>query len=194
MCATSIPSNVAAADAKVLNPSSGRVRLLMKRWSCSTMMFKYFNWDWATRAFQHLVYGLDVSRVSSAFVDDNLSRKAVDLQCPGKEFGGGGFVSTLRKHEIKRLTVFIDRSVEIDPRAFHLDVSSLIEQQLSVRSVRYRPPARFFPKSSCWSFISAFKASTPRGFVRGLDCEPHVDRTGSVDSLPCWSIRQLVIG
>jgi hypothetical protein len=30
--------------------------------------------------------------------------------------------------------------------------------------------------------------------MRGMDCEPHVDRTGSVDSLPCWSVRQLVNG
>jgi len=42
MFATSIPSNVEAADVNDLKPSIGRVRLLMKRWSCSTMLFKYF--------------------------------------------------------------------------------------------------------------------------------------------------------
>ncbi len=83
----------------------------------------HFNWDLATKTFQHLVGGLEASGVSSTFVDDNLSRKAVDLQHSGKELGGRGFVSTLRKHEIKRLAVLVDSSIEIDPVSFHLDVS-----------------------------------------------------------------------
>lgn len=83
----------------------------------------HFNWDRATKTFQHLVDGLEASGVSSTFVDDNLSRKAVDLQHSGEEFGGCGFVSTLGKPKIKRLAVLVDSSIEIDPVAFHLDVS-----------------------------------------------------------------------
>ncbi len=83
----------------------------------------HFNWDRATKTIQHLVDGLEASSVSSSFVDYNLSRKAVDLQHTSKEFCVRGFVSTLRKHEIKRLAVLVDNSIEIDPVAFHLDVS-----------------------------------------------------------------------
>ena len=41
MFAASIPANAEAADAKALSPSIDRVRRLMKRWSCSTALFKY---------------------------------------------------------------------------------------------------------------------------------------------------------
>ena len=36
-------SSVAAADPKDLKPSIERVRRLIKRWSCSTILFKYFD-------------------------------------------------------------------------------------------------------------------------------------------------------
>ena len=41
MCASSIPPSVAAAY-NALNPSIGRIRLLMKRRSCSKILFRYF--------------------------------------------------------------------------------------------------------------------------------------------------------
>jgi hypothetical protein len=41
MFATSIPSSVAEAEANDLKPSIGLIRLLMVRWSCSTMLFRY---------------------------------------------------------------------------------------------------------------------------------------------------------
>lgn len=76
----------------------------------------HLNWDRAAKDFQHLVWGPDASRISSAFVDDNLARKAVDLQHLREEFGGGRFISTLRKHEIKRLAVVVDSPIETKPR------------------------------------------------------------------------------
>ncbi len=42
MFATSIAAKLEAADAKVLKPSIDLVWRLMKRWSCSTILFKYF--------------------------------------------------------------------------------------------------------------------------------------------------------
>ena len=41
MWATSRPSSVAEADLKDLNPFICRVNFLMKRWSCSIMLFRY---------------------------------------------------------------------------------------------------------------------------------------------------------
>ncbi len=83
----------------------------------------HLNRDRATKAFQHLVYGLDASRVSSAFVDDNLPWQTIDLHHPSEEVRRGRLVSLWLKHEIKRLAVFIDGPIEIDPRTLHLDVS-----------------------------------------------------------------------
>jgi hypothetical protein len=41
MWATSMPSSVAEADLKDLNPFICRVNFLMKRWPCSIMLFRY---------------------------------------------------------------------------------------------------------------------------------------------------------
>lgn len=43
MCAVSIPSNVADAEPNDLNPIIGLVRLFTPRWSCSRMLFRYFD-------------------------------------------------------------------------------------------------------------------------------------------------------
>ena len=42
MFATSIPSSVADAETKDLNPSIGRTRFLIVRWSCSIMLLRGF--------------------------------------------------------------------------------------------------------------------------------------------------------
>src|ERR1700735_817504 len=42
MCMSSIPSRVTAADRNDLNPSIGRTIRLTTRWSCSTMLLRYF--------------------------------------------------------------------------------------------------------------------------------------------------------
>lgn len=83
----------------------------------------HLDWYRAAKAFRHLVYGFDASRVSSVFVDGSLSRVAVDLQQLREKYGGGGFVSTLRKHEIKCLSVPVDSAIVTDLRSFYLDAS-----------------------------------------------------------------------
>ena len=123
MCATYIPSNVAAADAKVLNPSIGRIRFLMNQWSCSTMFFKYLRRTISTGIGQpNPLSILLIYIIGSAFIDDNLSGKAVGLHHSSKELRSCWLVSALRKHDIKRFALLIDCTVEIYPRAFHLDV------------------------------------------------------------------------
>ena len=44
MWATSMPSSVAEADLKDLNPFISRVNFLMKRWSCSIMLLRYLTY------------------------------------------------------------------------------------------------------------------------------------------------------
>ena len=50
-----MPANVARADQNDLKPNMGRVRRLMKRWSCSTMLFKYLHWRILTRLFSSVL-------------------------------------------------------------------------------------------------------------------------------------------
>lgn len=41
VCVASIPASIAAAEWNALKPNIGFVMRLMKRWSCSTLLFKY---------------------------------------------------------------------------------------------------------------------------------------------------------
>ena len=43
MWTISIPANVLLADSNPLNPNPGWIRFFMNRWSCSTILFKYFH-------------------------------------------------------------------------------------------------------------------------------------------------------
>ena len=43
-CIISIPRTVRHAVVNRLNPSIGRVRRLMNRWSCSMTLFRYLHW------------------------------------------------------------------------------------------------------------------------------------------------------
>lgn len=61
----------------------------------------------------------EVHRISKKypdlFCDASSPLNCLNRRSLGKEFGGGGLVSTLRKHEITNLALLVDRSVEIDP-------------------------------------------------------------------------------
>jgi hypothetical protein len=50
MCMVSMPAMMRLADPKDLNPIIGRMRRLIARWSCSTRLFKYFDWRKAMAA------------------------------------------------------------------------------------------------------------------------------------------------
>ncbi len=55
---SSIPANVAWADQKDLKLSIGRIRRLINRWSCSTMLFKCLHWRILMRLFWSVLYCL----------------------------------------------------------------------------------------------------------------------------------------
>lgn len=79
--------------------------------------------DWAAESFKHAIYRVDTSCVRSAPVDHYLPRQTVYFQSPGKELGRGRLVASFREHEIKCLSELVDGAVEVDPFAFHFDVS-----------------------------------------------------------------------
>jgi len=44
ICINSMPLNKMRAQRNVLNPNIDRVRRLIARWSCSTMLLRYLTW------------------------------------------------------------------------------------------------------------------------------------------------------
>ncbi len=102
--------------------------------------------DQTTKAFEHRIDHLYAGSIGAAFVDDDLSRNAVDLQHLGEELCGGRFIATSRKHEITRFAVFVDGSIEINPQALHLDINFTIRQDRSHDPFRHRAASAMVPE------------------------------------------------
>lgn len=80
----------------------------------------YFGW--ATEPLQDPVHFSNTRRISSTFVDNDLFWNSIGRQRFGKEFGGCWPISSLRQHEIKGVSCFDDRSIEIHPLPAHTNV------------------------------------------------------------------------
>jgi len=88
MCMSSMPAMVDAADRNDLKPSIGRTTRLTERWSCSTMLFRYFDLTDFDVCLMFRVVTFERRRVGAALVDRNLlgntvltNRLAQEPQC-----------------------------------------------------------------------------------------------------------------
>ena len=75
-----------------------------------------------TRKFEDDIEALQTRKIGAALVDNNALRDTVGANSTLEEPTGSGRVAVLREHEIKRLSVSVDRAVQVSPFALNLDV------------------------------------------------------------------------
>ena len=63
--------------AKVLNPSMGRVRRLIARWSCSTRLLRYFDWRILMGVSRLGIDRFERGEIGAAFVDGHRLGRAI---------------------------------------------------------------------------------------------------------------------
>jgi len=113
-----------------LKPSIGRTRRLMRRWSCSMRLLRYWLWririgfKSASRAAlpsMCRVAGNNGFPVGLASVDDDAIGTAMTLQRLSKEALGRRQIPMLAEMEFDRVADAVDGSVEIHPSSADLD-------------------------------------------------------------------------
>src|SRR5690606_11802842 len=63
-----------------------------------------------------------IRRLNASVLLDTVILPAVARDRSGEEHGCRSLAAALREHEIKGITLLADRSVQVNPAAFHLDV------------------------------------------------------------------------
>lgn len=96
-----------------------------------------FNRLTCTSDFQDVVYSLNSSQIGSAFINDYFVWNTIVYDGLLEETPCGTEISALREHEIKGLTVTINRPIEISPFAFDLDICLVNTQELAVGFLRF---------------------------------------------------------
>ena len=92
------PLSVAEAETKELTPSMGRIRFLMHRWSCSTLLLRHLILTILIGNGQPKDFGMRfivLIPAVSAPVDHNRPRQAIRLQSAGEEPGCGRLAGPL---------------------------------------------------------------------------------------------------
>src|SRR5215813_3087102 len=113
---------VTAAWSKRLNPSIARIRCLIRRWSCSTRLFKY----WLDRTFTR--HGSSpVSFISRTCamrrrigVQRDLAGCAPVLHRMAEKALGCVHIAVSAQEEIHRLSSLVHSPIQVDPPAPHL--------------------------------------------------------------------------
>src|SRR6266481_6720291 len=119
-----MPRIVTAAVSKRLNPSIGRTRCLIRRWSCSTTLFKYLQDRIRTRCGNvPASFRLVTARCDAAYPS-----KVITLGAPccsvalEKNRLSGCHITSFAQEKVAGSTLLIDGAIEVDPLAFDFDV------------------------------------------------------------------------
>jgi len=68
------------------------------------------------------IHGFQTRKIGPTFVDDDAVGDAIRSNCPPEEAPRRSFVTMLRQHEIKGLTVPVYGAIVIHPLSAHLDI------------------------------------------------------------------------
>ena len=91
------------------------------RWSCSTILLRYFTWRLTSRAVR-LIIAPDGGGIGLAPIDGDRLRHPMTADGFGQKASGGWLVPLGREEEIDGLAGLIDGAVAIGPLAFHPDI------------------------------------------------------------------------
>src|SRR4029077_603562 len=137
-----MPRIVTAAVSNRLNPSIGRIRSLIRRWSCSTTLFKYLQDRIRTRRGNvPASFRFVTARCDAAYPSKVITLGApMLLRRPGKEPLDGGHITPFAQEEIDGATLFVHGAVQVNPLAAHLEIR-LIHSPRTAHRPRIMVPA-----------------------------------------------------
>src|SRR5450759_4658138 len=128
-CVSSMPAMVIEAHRKRFNPSIGPKRSLIDRWSCSIRLFKYFEDRILVRSRRRC--WLRIFRAAHAKPgnhQDGARQPALALERPPEKRLGGRDIPLGADQEVDRLSLLVDRAIEVSPAAFDLHIG-LVEKR-----------------------------------------------------------------
>ena len=112
------------AASRLFNPSIGRSLCLIRRWSCSILLFRYLLVRIRTRFGNlPLAFKSATARWEAARIEGDLGGYAVALHRPAQKGCGGIHMALPAQVELYRLATLVNGSIEVQPFAFHANIS-----------------------------------------------------------------------
>ena len=121
ICMVSVPAIRLCANQKDLNPSIGMVILFTARWSCSTMLLRYFDRRNSTSTAGIVIDTANCSSVGSAFVYADLFRQYMQIDGALKEAARSCQIAG-GEQEVHCIAALVDCGVNVLSIASNFDV------------------------------------------------------------------------